>query len=109
MEMFMQIEKTLVSNKCLIMPQIFLQSEIEKSVASKLRDIVKRHQGQLVDSAEDATHIVGPMPQNTDEGKRTLLKNVTLSAKNSLMLGVHKAGFTERVTERVTNSFLSKE
>ena len=75
-EMFMQIEKTLVSNRCLVMPQIYLQPDLEKSLASKLKDIVKRHQGQLVDSPEDATHLVGPPPPSMedDEWLRPVLK-----------------------------------
>lgn len=68
-EMFMNIEKTLVTNKCLIMPQIYVQAEVDKNLNTKLKDIVKRHQGQLVDNPEDATHIVGSLPGNMDEGK----------------------------------------
>ena len=61
-EMFMQIEKALVSAECLIRPVIFLRSEVEKILVFKLKDIVKRHQGVITDKPTEATHIVYNMP-----------------------------------------------
>ncbi|GCB83198.1 hypothetical protein scyTo_0023831, partial [Scyliorhinus torazame] len=43
-EMFMTIEKTLVQNNCLSRPNIYLNSDIEPKLLSKLKDIIKRHQ-----------------------------------------------------------------
>uniref|UniRef100_A0A8C3B658 SWI/SNF complex subunit SMARCC1 n=1 Tax=Cairina moschata TaxID=8855 RepID=A0A8C3B658_CAIMO len=43
-EMFMNIEKTLVQNNCLSRPTIYLIPDIELKLANKLKDIVKRHQ-----------------------------------------------------------------
>lgn len=74
-EMFLQVEKALVQSKCLVMPQIYIQQDVDKLLMAKLRDIVKRHQGVLVDDAEAATHIVYPIPQNqpTQDGERVRL------------------------------------
>ncbi len=68
----MQIEKTLVANKCLMMPQIYLAPDVEKLLTAKLKDIVKRHQGVIVDDPDNATHIVHSMPPVPDEGKACL-------------------------------------
>ena len=67
-EMFMQIERTLVAEGCLQRPNIFLRSEIDKISMVKLKDIIKRHQGSIVEKPEDASHIVHPLPPKMDEG-----------------------------------------
>ncbi len=72
-EMFMQIEKTLVSNKCLTHPVVFLKADIDKILLTKLKDIIKRHQGSITEKVEDATHIVYPMPNSRDEGENRFL------------------------------------
>ncbi|XP_074652701.1 SWI/SNF complex subunit SMARCC2-like [Tubulanus polymorphus] len=66
-EMFMQIEKNLVQNKCLQMPCVYICAEVEKCVIGKLKDIVKRHQGTLTDNVDEATHMVYPLPPNADD------------------------------------------
>ncbi|XP_069122462.1 SWI/SNF complex subunit SMARCC1-like [Argopecten irradians] len=66
-EMFLQIEKSLVQNKCHTMPCIFLQPDIDKSLMPKLKDIIKRHQGTLAEDPDDATHIIHPLPTNSDK------------------------------------------
>lgn len=64
-EMFMQIEKSLVQNKCLILPIIYIRPEVDKCLIPKLKDIIKRHQGAISDNPEDATHIVHPLSGHT--------------------------------------------
>ncbi|XP_078334987.1 SWI/SNF complex subunit SMARCC2-like isoform X3 [Crassostrea virginica] len=61
-EMFLQIEKTLVQNKCLIMPIIYIMTDMDKVLLPKLKDIIKRHQGTLTEDDEEATHIVHVLP-----------------------------------------------
>ena len=46
-EMFMNVEKVLLQNKCLTMPNVYVRSDVEKSVATRVKDIVKRHQGTV--------------------------------------------------------------
>ncbi|XP_064471022.1 SWI/SNF complex subunit SMARCC2-like isoform X3 [Ornithodoros turicata] len=65
-EMFMTVEKTLVQNKCLSLPHIYVSPEVEKQVMSRLKDIIKRHQGTIAESPDDATHIVYPPMPSTD-------------------------------------------
>ncbi|XP_026540814.1 SWI/SNF complex subunit SMARCC1 [Notechis scutatus] len=66
-EMFMNIEKTLVQNNCLSRPSIYLIPDIELKVANKLKDIVKRHQGTVTDDKSKATHHIYPVPTSLDE------------------------------------------
>ncbi|XP_065286920.1 SWI/SNF complex subunit SMARCC2 isoform X2 [Dermacentor albipictus] len=65
-EMFMTVEKTLVQNKCLSLPHIYISSEVEKQLVPRLKDIIKRHQGTIAESPDDATHIVYPPVPTTD-------------------------------------------
>ncbi|KAM8990454.1 SWI/SNF complex subunit SMARCC2 isoform 3-T3 [Ara ararauna] len=66
-EMFMTIEKSLVQNNCLARPNIFLHPELEPKLLSKLKDIVKRHQGTVTEDKGSASHIVCPVPGNLEE------------------------------------------
>lgn len=47
-EMFMNVEKALIQNKCLVMPQVFIRPEVKKSDREKVEDIIKRHQGTII-------------------------------------------------------------
>ena len=58
----MQIERSLVQDNCLVRPVIYLHPEVEKILIAKLKDIVKRHQGTIIDKPSEATHIVYRLP-----------------------------------------------
>ncbi|KAM8975886.1 SWI/SNF complex subunit SMARCC2 isoform 2-T2 [Pelodytes ibericus] len=75
-EMFMNIEKSLVQNNCLSRPNIYLHPEIESKLQSKLKDIVKRHQGTVTEDKSHASHVVVPVPGNLEEEEwvRPILK-----------------------------------
>ncbi|XP_038234131.1 SWI/SNF complex subunit SMARCC2 isoform X4 [Dermochelys coriacea] len=66
-EMFMTIEKSLVQNNCLARPNIFLHQEIEPKLLGKLKDIIKRHQGTVIEDRNNASHVVFPVPGNLEE------------------------------------------
>ncbi|KAK7885959.1 hypothetical protein WMY93_025580 [Mugilogobius chulae] len=55
-EMFLNVEKNLVQNNCLTRPNVFLSPDIEQKQASKLKDIIKRHQGSITEDKSKATH-----------------------------------------------------
>ncbi|XP_017783860.1 PREDICTED: SWI/SNF complex subunit SMARCC2 isoform X2 [Nicrophorus vespilloides] len=59
-EMFQMMEKTLVQNKLYILPVIYVKPEIDKNLAMKLKDIIKKRNGQVVESEMSATHILYP-------------------------------------------------
>uniref|UniRef100_A0A2K5PJA6 Uncharacterized protein n=1 Tax=Cebus imitator TaxID=2715852 RepID=A0A2K5PJA6_CEBIM len=56
MEMFMNIEKTLVQNNCLTRSNIYLILDIDLKLANKLKDIIKQHQGTFTDEKSKASH-----------------------------------------------------
>ena len=59
-----------MSNRCLVRPAIFLHGGVERILIAKLKDIVKRHQGSVVEHAADATHVVYRLPPMArDEGE----------------------------------------
>ncbi|XP_069762843.1 SWI/SNF complex subunit SMARCC2 isoform X3 [Narcine bancroftii] len=66
-EMFMTIEKTLVQNHGLSRPNIYLNSDIEPKLLSKLKDIIKRHQGSVTEDKSNASHVVYPIPGSMEE------------------------------------------
>uniref|UniRef100_A0A8D9BMK7 SWI/SNF complex subunit SMARCC2 n=1 Tax=Cacopsylla melanoneura TaxID=428564 RepID=A0A8D9BMK7_9HEMI len=66
-EMFMNVEKALIQNKCLVMPNVFIRSDVEKSVQTKVKEIIKRHQGTVSETEEDVTHIIYPVVDPLDE------------------------------------------
>ncbi|XP_069614504.1 SWI/SNF complex subunit SMARCC2 isoform X2 [Ranitomeya imitator] len=75
-EMFMNIEKSLVQNNCLSRPNIYLHPDIDSKLQSKLKDIVKRHQGTVTEDKSHASHVVVPVPGSLEEEEwvRPILK-----------------------------------
>nr|XP_024659942.1 SWI/SNF complex subunit SMARCC1 isoform X2 [Maylandia zebra] len=66
-EMFLNVEKNLVQNNCLTRPTVYLSPDIEQKQASKLKDIIKRHQGSITDDKSKATHIIHPSLSQQEE------------------------------------------
>ncbi|KAL1122966.1 hypothetical protein AAG570_003290 [Ranatra chinensis] len=66
-EMFMAVEKTLIQNKCLTLPVVYVRPDVEKATSAKVKDIVKRHQGSVTESEDQATHIIYPPCDPLDE------------------------------------------
>uniref|UniRef100_A0A7N9AUL1 SWI/SNF related, matrix associated, actin dependent regulator of chromatin, subfamily c, member 1a n=1 Tax=Mastacembelus armatus TaxID=205130 RepID=A0A7N9AUL1_9TELE len=75
-EMFLNVEKNLVQNNCLTRPTVFLSPDIEQKQASKLKDMIKRHQGSITDDKSKATHHIYPSPsqQEEDEWLRPVMR-----------------------------------
>ena len=70
-EMFLQVEKALVASKAFVPPQVYIAPEVDKQMATQLRDIIKSHQGGVVETREEATHAVlhGPTQTTTAGGE----------------------------------------
>uniref|UniRef100_A0A672Z6T6 SWI/SNF related, matrix associated, actin dependent regulator of chromatin subfamily c member 2 n=1 Tax=Sphaeramia orbicularis TaxID=375764 RepID=A0A672Z6T6_9TELE len=66
-EMFLNVEKNLVQNNCLTRPTVFLSPDIEQKQTSKLKDIIKRHQGSISDDKSKATHLIYPSQSQQEE------------------------------------------
>ncbi|ELU01612.1 hypothetical protein CAPTEDRAFT_182223 [Capitella teleta] len=75
-EMCLQIQRTLQSSKVITQPAVFIRHEVDKILSAKLKDIVKRHQGALVESPEEATHVIHKPPNFRDQSEalRSVLK-----------------------------------
>ncbi|KAL6457366.1 hypothetical protein MHYP_G00343290 [Metynnis hypsauchen] len=66
-EMFISMEKTLLQNNLLSRPVVYLSPELEQKQASKLKDIITRHQGSVTEDKLQATHQIYPSPILADE------------------------------------------
>ncbi|XP_044741345.1 SWI/SNF complex subunit SMARCC2 isoform X2 [Chrysoperla carnea] len=66
-EMFLNVERTLIHNKLITLPCVYIRSDVEKSTANKIREIIKRRGCTLADNDEDATHILHPSVDPLDE------------------------------------------
>ncbi|CAH1103195.1 unnamed protein product [Psylliodes chrysocephalus] len=74
-EMFQNMEKALISAKLYTLPIIFIKPEVEKGVAQKVKEIVRRRNGQIVETEETATHIIyGSVDPLKDEYGRPVSK-----------------------------------
>lgn len=60
LEMFQTIEKVLIQNKFYVLPIIYIKQKVDKHFAIKLREIIRRRNGQVVESEEGATHVLYP-------------------------------------------------
>ncbi|EDO49454.1 predicted protein, partial [Nematostella vectensis] len=76
-EMFLNIERAVKEAKLLMIPQVYIAQDVDQSQVAKLRDIVKRHNGNIVDDKTSATHIVHacPPPLPEEDWLRPLKKN----------------------------------
>ncbi|KAF5270638.1 hypothetical protein FQA39_LY01376 [Lamprigera yunnana] len=57
-ELFQTMEKVLVQNKFYILPIIYVRPEIDKNLSTKLKEIVRKRNGQTVENEEVASHIL---------------------------------------------------
>lgn len=58
--MLMEIESSLIQADIFTLPIIFIRSEVDRALASKIREIITNHQAEITEEEEDATHIVYP-------------------------------------------------
>lgn len=56
-EMFQNIERALITNKIYGIPIIYIKPDLDKSLISKLKEIVRKRNAQVAESEENATHI----------------------------------------------------
>jgi len=43
----MQVERSLIQAKCLVLPNVFIKPDVDKSLQNKIKDIIKRRQGTI--------------------------------------------------------------
>lgn len=58
--MMLEIESCLIDAEIFRLPVIYVRPEVERPLASKIREIIANHQADLTEEEEEATHIVYP-------------------------------------------------
>lgn len=66
-EMLAAIERALLQSRCLSVPSVYVRSDVDKATAAKVKELVRRHQGTIAESEDDATHIIFPPVDPIDE------------------------------------------
>ncbi|XP_044765118.1 SWI/SNF complex subunit SMARCC2 [Coccinella septempunctata] len=56
-EMFQSIERALITSKIYAIPIIYIKPDLDKSLISKLKEIVRKRNAQVAENEENATHI----------------------------------------------------
>ncbi|XP_057661978.1 SWI/SNF complex subunit SMARCC2 [Diorhabda carinulata] len=74
-EMFQSMEKALITAKLYTLPIVFIKPEIDKAVAQKVKEMVRKRNGQIVETEDTATHIIyGSVDPLKDEYGRPTYK-----------------------------------
>lgn len=58
--MMLEIESCLIDAEIFRLPIIFIRPDVERPLASKIREIITNHQAELTEEEEEATHVVYP-------------------------------------------------
>jgi len=45
--MFLNVEKALIQNKCLVMPQVYIRPEVDKNLREKVKSVINDHHGYI--------------------------------------------------------------
>merc|ERR1711976_1083196 len=84
-EMCLQIQRALFQSRVVSQPAVYIRHDVDKILSTKLKDIVKRHQGTVVDRPEDATHVIHRPPNYRDEGNEEWLRPVLKRERGTLI------------------------
>jgi SWI/SNF related-matrix-associated actin-dependent regulator of chromatin subfamily C len=58
--MLVEIESCLIDAEIFRLPIVYIRPEVERPLASKIREIITNHQAEITEEEEEATHIVYP-------------------------------------------------
>lgn len=73
--MFQLMEKSLIQSKLYTYPIVYISPGIDKIIAQKIKEIVRRRSGQIVENEENATHILYNIVESpVEEYGRPVLK-----------------------------------
>lgn len=59
-QMLLEIESALIDAEIFRLPTIYIRPEVDRALASKIREIITNHQAEITEEEEEATHIVYP-------------------------------------------------
>ena len=60
MQLLQDIESDLIEEDKYRLPKVFIRPEVDRSLASKIREIIENHDAELTEDEREATHIVYP-------------------------------------------------
>uniref|UniRef100_A0A4W6CQU4 SWI/SNF related BAF chromatin remodeling complex subunit C1b n=1 Tax=Lates calcarifer TaxID=8187 RepID=A0A4W6CQU4_LATCA len=66
-EMFGAVEGALIQNNCMSPPVVYLDPILDKELASRLTNIITKHQGTITEDRTLASHHIYPSPASTEE------------------------------------------
>lgn len=73
--MFQSLEKALINAKLYTVPVVFVKSDIDKAVQQRVKEIIRKRNGQVIDTEETATHIIyGSVDPLKEEYGRPVIK-----------------------------------
>lgn len=71
LEMLTAIERALVQSRCLTIPNVYVTPDVDKSTAAKVKELIRRHEGTVTESEDDATHVIySPLDPDDEEYAR---------------------------------------
>lgn len=56
--MLFDIETALSEIEAIRFPVVYVRPEVDKALATKIKDIITNHQGEVTEDEEEATHVV---------------------------------------------------
>lgn len=65
--MIVAAERALQQNRCLIAPAVFVKADVDKTTAAKVKETIRKHNGTVVESESDATHVIYPQVDPLEE------------------------------------------
>lgn len=66
-EMFGAIERVLTQNNCMSLPVVYVDPTLDEELASRLTDIITKHQGTLTEDRTLASHHIYSSPDSKEE------------------------------------------
>ncbi|CAI8054691.1 SWI/SNF complex subunit SMARCC2 [Geodia barretti] len=83
MELFITIHRDLVQSKVWEPPKLFFDSSVSRQTVQQLTEIVKRHQGSVVDVVTSASHVIYPAPPPSQSPGDEFFRPVTVKGRNA--------------------------
>lgn len=63
----MAAERALQQNRCMTVPSVFIRPDVDKATAAQVKEVIRKHQGNIVEKEADATHIIYPLVDPLEE------------------------------------------
>lgn len=85
LELFMSIHRDLKESKVWEPPRVFFDGSVGSQLSQQLMDVVKRHQGTVVESADEASHVIYPPPPPNPNPEEEYIRPLAIRGKMVLV------------------------